>query len=303
MNERKCPACGATVQENTAKCPDCGLDGLNLRFLSKAGYEKWVKEVLKPYKATLPLKVFAGRSHGLILSGTGDLYGIGWNGSGEIEENGAKEYKHPHLMAEDVISAAAGRAYSIYVTRDSKVHLRGKGTAATQFPGFDGAKAVYASQLDRFRIVDENDQVWSYDEVQSGEDHVYRLVPCPECQWMNHTPHRIGSEPVRLKKESALTFKKLAVGPMQYPSLFLLENGTVVWKGEGKLEWIAQPVVDIGVGSNIFMFACANGDILWHRYSLGFDIFGCILGAKTLESIEHSLRNGEMNICRLPEDT
>lgn len=50
QNEKKCPACGAGVPADVSTCPVCGLDGVNRRFLSKVGYEQWVKLVLEPHK-------------------------------------------------------------------------------------------------------------------------------------------------------------------------------------------------------------------------------------------------------------
>lgn len=147
-NKRSCPACGALVQGTEEKCPGCGLEGLNRRFLSRAGYEKWVQEVLEPHVAAMTPRVYAGNRYGLILTGGGELYGIGRDDCGQIEEqmdeDGWNYYSEPHLMATDVISAAAGNHYAIYVTRDGEVHLRGRGELAERFSGFSGAKAVYA---------------------------------------------------------------------------------------------------------------------------------------------------------------
>lgn len=143
MSERKCPACGLLLEGTPEKCSKCGLEGLNLRFLNKAGYMKWMQEVLEPHKASLGPQVFAGRCHGLILTNSGKLYGLGSNRSGQIEEEGFYDYNEPHLMATDVISAAAGRNYSIYVTRDGEVHLRGRGEIAERFTGFSNAEMVW----------------------------------------------------------------------------------------------------------------------------------------------------------------
>lgn len=148
MNEKRCPACGMAVQGNMDSCPGCGLTGLNRHFLSRAGYEKWVQEVLEPHVAAMTPRVFAGNRYGLILTGGGELYGIGRNDCGQIEEqmdeDGWDRYSEPRLMATNVISAAAGNHYTIYVTRDGEVHLRGRGELAERFSGFSGAKAVYA---------------------------------------------------------------------------------------------------------------------------------------------------------------
>lgn len=183
MSERKCPACGATVQENTAKCPDCGLEGLNLRFLSKAGYEKWVKEVLEPHRAALLPKVFAGEEHGLILTPQGKLYGIGRNVAGQIDEKGSNGYEQPYLMAVDVISAAAGSHYSAYVTRDGKVHLRGKGELAERFPGFSDAVKVYGDTKDSFWIQTRDGKLFGfgYNQFIPEESRVWETLAPETC--------------------------------------------------------------------------------------------------------------------------
>ena len=140
MKEMKCPACGAAVQAALDVCPVCGLEGLQI----PVAYEIWKQETLEPHKKALLPRVFAGNRYGLILTHDGRLYGIGRNDSGQIDEQGDDRYSQPRLMAENVISAAAGNHYSVYVTRDGEVHLRGRGELADRFPGFSGAREVWA---------------------------------------------------------------------------------------------------------------------------------------------------------------
>ena len=182
MYEKKCPACGVLVQAGVEICPACGLEGLNRRFLSRAGYERWVQEALEPHRAALAPKVFAGEGYGLVLTPDGDLYGIGKNHSGQIEENGRDYYSYPHPMAKNVISAAAGEHYAVYVTRDGETHLRGRGELAERFPGFSGARKVSAeSHCDWYWICDEAGQVFCFGDnqfslLQEGKNTVWKTL-------------------------------------------------------------------------------------------------------------------------------
>lgn len=175
-NSKKCPACGTAVAESTPVCPVCGLPTPIRRFVSKAAQEEWLKTVVLPFRGA-QLRVFAGGHYGLILTGDGRLYGIGSNSSGQIDEQGPYRYDQPRLMAKDVISAAAGNGYSIYVTRDGNVHLRGRGELAERFTGFSQAREVYAGSrksawADSFWIRDRQDRVWCF-----GENYDEALQP------------------------------------------------------------------------------------------------------------------------------
>lgn len=46
-----CPCCGIWLKSTMKNCPQCGLSELDQIFLSKDGYQKWVEEELKPWKA------------------------------------------------------------------------------------------------------------------------------------------------------------------------------------------------------------------------------------------------------------
>ena len=47
MSEKKCPACGVELAENAAKCPICGLTGLDQVFLSEEAYQLWKNNILE----------------------------------------------------------------------------------------------------------------------------------------------------------------------------------------------------------------------------------------------------------------
>ena len=166
--QKKCPACGTAVPENAARCEICGLEGLDLVFLCREDYEKWEKEVLKPHRQTVAPKVYAGVKHGLMLTAWGDLYGIGNNQANQLTDAEQEQYDQPVLMARDVISAAAGRGYSAYVTRDGQ--LRWQSVQAEYLPAFSDVRAVYAEcWRERFWVALRNGEVWcfgnNYDEL------------------------------------------------------------------------------------------------------------------------------------------
>lgn len=121
---------------------------------------------------TLPCGVFGGGKHFLLLD-QGRLYSLGMDESGQFYDISFGE-KKLCLLAENVISAAAGANYSIYVTSDGVVRLHGSGELGRLFPGFTGAKAVYAAQdRDLFYIHDRSDQVFVF-----GDNRDFKI--CPE---------------------------------------------------------------------------------------------------------------------------
>lgn len=164
MDLGKCPACGAAVVKSAPVCPLCGLEAPVRRFASRSHLEAWLREVVVPHRQTLQPRVYVGMEFGLILTGSGKLYGIGSNAAGQLLEPGTHcWYDAPVLMAEEVISAAAGMHYSIYVTRDGEVHLQGRGEMAERFSGFSGAAEVYALYVrDTFCIRAADGTIWGF---------------------------------------------------------------------------------------------------------------------------------------------
>lgn len=159
-NKRSCPACGSRVPASAETCPTCGLTGLNSHFLSRAGYEKWVRQVLEPHKASMTPKVFAGNRYGLILTVRGELYGIGRNENHQISDADQPRYDQPVLMAEDVISAAAGSNVTGYVTRDGRLHWQCDRKAVDWLPEVSDVRAVYVEDWHwRFWMVKNSGEV------------------------------------------------------------------------------------------------------------------------------------------------
>ncbi len=107
------------------------------------------------------MRLFAGKDHFLVLN-KGKLYGIGINNCGQISDIATERYMNPHLMAEDVISAAASSDYSIYVTKNGEVKLQGNGEYTDRFSGFFNAKQVYATVDNTFFIVDNYGMMYGF---------------------------------------------------------------------------------------------------------------------------------------------
>ena len=159
-NKRSCPACGGRIPVSAEMCPVCGLTGLNLHFLSREGYEKWVQEVLEPHKASMAPSVFAGNRYGLILTIRGELYGIGGNKEHQISDEDQPWYDQPVFIAKDVISAAAGSTVTGYVTRDGHLHWQCDQETIDWLPDVSDVRAVYAEDwIERFWMVKTNGEI------------------------------------------------------------------------------------------------------------------------------------------------
>lgn len=169
MSERKCPACGGLVKETWKFCPVCG--------------EKLPRIIKKKKRPEDPAcRAFAGKTYGLILTPEGILYGIGSNSAGQIQEDNWKDwYSQPVMMAENVISAAAGKDYTIYVTRDGQVQLRGRGELVERFTGFSDAKNVFADyQANIFWIQRADGAMFAFGEnsdLQAASEQVWKTLP------------------------------------------------------------------------------------------------------------------------------
>ncbi len=127
----------------------------------------------KPDDPWFGAEIFAGRAHGLVLTQDGDLYGIGENTVGQIADTDKRYYRKACLMDRHVISAAAGDAYSIYVTEDGRVHFQGNGVFAERFKGFENASRVGVSDAeDIYYIQDRNGRWYVF-----GRNTGWRICP------------------------------------------------------------------------------------------------------------------------------
>jgi len=169
--KKKCPACGEALAPGTAQCPNCQLEGLDQIFLSRADYDNWVRKVLKPHMERLSRRVFSDERTLLILTGEGELYGMGGNSSGQIVEDGGYYIREPVHMASNVISAAVSGHYSIFATEDGKIHIRGRGEFADRVPEFCDAREVFVYG-GQFFVVNRQGQVFAF-----GSNHDGSLEP------------------------------------------------------------------------------------------------------------------------------
>ena len=167
--ERKCPACGSIVSSPLPKlCPVCQLEGINRMFLTREDYEEWKKTILDEHIKNLRL---VGKSHILSLRGDGRLYQFINN---EME-----------LIAENVISAAAGYNYSIYLDSSGQVHFLGNSGIPFKERFSQGDlvfKSVYANtDIDIFGAEnsDGNFYIWGDNHSELIESLQQRLV----CEW------------------------------------------------------------------------------------------------------------------------
>ena len=165
--KKKCPACGEALAPGTAQCPNCQLEGLDQIFLSRADYDNWVRKVLKPHMGKVSRRVFSDESTLLILTGSGELYGMGGNSSGQIVENGGDYIREPVHMAPNVISAAVSGHYSIFATEDGRIHIRGRGEFAERVPEFTDAREVFLRRS-QFYVVNRQGQVFVFGDNSDG---------------------------------------------------------------------------------------------------------------------------------------
>lgn len=160
MNNQKCPACGAALEEYAKRCPDCGLDGLDQFFLSKEAYLDWYeREVIPQQDRIRNPQVFAGNAHFLILLRSGDLYAVGNNCNGSCGADLPRELTEPVRIARNVKHAAAGENHTVYITQDKEVKIIGNSDLADRFRCDLRAEYVFSNGSDTFYLEDEN-RVW-----------------------------------------------------------------------------------------------------------------------------------------------
>lgn len=165
---KQCPACGEAIPYEAAQCPHCRLSGLNRIFLSREDYLNWVNTVLKPHAARRFHRVITGGGATLlILTGSGELYGMGRNYSRQIRDDDGVIIAEPVHMASGVISAAISGYYSIWATEDGRIHIRGQGDFSHRVPEFTDAREVFIGDQEFF-VSDSRGQVFCFGENRSG---------------------------------------------------------------------------------------------------------------------------------------
>ena len=119
-------------------------------------------------------RVFSGLGGTLRLSENGVLSGVGWDLSipyGVDYDPDAALTAPPVRIADDVISAAAGYDYGLYVTADGMLHFIGSsGIPYAERFAFDGRICEVFAKPDRdvFRLADKAGDSWVWGDNWSG---------------------------------------------------------------------------------------------------------------------------------------
>ena len=113
-------------------------------------------------------QAFHGDGGILMLSADGILCGVGWNlvyAYGVDYDPSAALSAPPVKIAENVVSAAAGYNYGLYVTADGKLHFIGdSGIPYAERFAFDGRIRRVFAEADRdvFSLEDEKGDIWRW---------------------------------------------------------------------------------------------------------------------------------------------
>ncbi len=126
---------------------------------------------------------FSGLGGRLTLMPDGTLYGVGWDLAipyGVDYDPAAALAAPPVKLAEDVISAAAGYNYGLYVTADAALHFLGSsGVPYAEYFAFDGTIREVFTEPDRdmFRLTDEAGDTYVWGDNYSGLLQKLALTP------------------------------------------------------------------------------------------------------------------------------
>ncbi len=192
-----CPACNAMFESGISVCPNCGFD---ISEIKEQGSKTPIKK----------MKIFDGVNYTLALDNN-KLYGFGNNQNRQISNESVSEYKKFHFIADNVISAAASRDYSVYITENGEVKIQGKGELAKHFAGFSGAAKVFATQDDQFIIITNNGEFYVFGNNINGQikekstETVYCKYNIPFCHREDKTYSITTPYPYEKDKNSSWT--------------------------------------------------------------------------------------------------
>ncbi len=106
----------------------------------------------------------------LFLSNEGKLYGEGNNRLRQISDEDTDYFTEKVLIAEKVISASAGKSYTVYITDNGQIHIQGQGCLKNYFPNFFSASEVYASEgSDQFILIGFNGKAYAFGDNEGEE--------------------------------------------------------------------------------------------------------------------------------------
>lgn len=118
----KCPVCGSEYTQSY--CPVCGIEKLDQVFMTLKDKEKWIREVVIPFRQRYGKTVIVGGNTYLCLADN-QLWGWGGNSTKQLSQSGRGQIEDPILIAQNVISACAILNYIVYITSDGKLHYQG----------------------------------------------------------------------------------------------------------------------------------------------------------------------------------
>ncbi len=198
------------------------------------------------------IEVAAGRAHSLALSSTGDVYGWGWNGDGQVGDNSIVWRKTPVILSftgnPNIIKVSAGESISMALDDNGKVYTWGSDTYGKLGNGESSADVLIPTQIGLSNIVDI--EAGRYHMLAVGSNgHVYA--------WGKNTDGELGNNN-NTEQPSPIDITQLAIDGSyssdfasaqiisvkagRYFSMALDNNGNVY-------TWGSDAIGKLGVGS------------------------------------------------------
>lgn len=184
ITEKVCPICKNVLSDEDI-CSDCGWDKDRI-FLTRDDASAWSEKESREIKEAENAEFFIGTDYKLMLYDN-KLYGIGDNSYGQISDEHTDRFRGRHFISDNVISAAAGKKYSVYVTYDGEVKIIGRGVLADNFSGFSGASKVFTVGDDVFAVFACDGRIYAFGNNNDGQikeksrEIVYSKYNIPFC--------------------------------------------------------------------------------------------------------------------------
>lgn len=105
------------------------------------------------FNSVVPKEEIHQKDFSLFLSSSGELFGKGSNKFGQISDSKSEFFPENELIAKNVISAAAGTEYTVYITENGCVHIQGNGRLRKFFSGLYSAEKVFATENNQFVVI------------------------------------------------------------------------------------------------------------------------------------------------------
>lgn len=129
------------------------------------------------FNSVVPKEEIHQKDFSLFLSSSGELFGKGSNKFGQISDSKSEFFPENELIAKNVISAAAGTEYTVYITENGYVHIQGNGRLRKLFSGLYSAEKVFATENNQFVVITHsNIFVFGNNENEEIEERKRTLV-------------------------------------------------------------------------------------------------------------------------------